>query len=121
MNRLQPAFGQCPAFRALLVALVPLVLVGGPTLVMAQVRAVSAYWLADLVERINESTGLAGVEARAHVGALSRDIARFLNRPGGIAEPWEAPAAPPGSPIGDFPLRWLPEPFCSEPFALPGW
>ena len=88
---------------------------------MAQVRAISEYWLADLVERINESAGLGGVEARAHVGALSREIARFFNRPGGTAESWEGPAAPPGSPIGDSARRWLPEPFCSEPFVPEGW
>ena len=91
---------------------------------MAQVRAVSAYWLEDLVRRIDEVTGLAGlggVEGRAHVDALRRDIRRFLDRPGGIAEPWEAPAVPPGSPIGDPGLRWLLEPFCSEPFMVTGW
>ena len=91
---------------------------------MAQVRAVSAYWLEDLVRRIDEVTGLAGlggVAGRAHVDALRRDIRRFLDRPGGIVEPWEAPAVPPGSPIGDPGLRWLREPFCSEPFVLQGW
>ena len=88
---------------------------------MPQVRAVSAFWLADLLERIHESTGRGDVEARAHVGALGRDITRFLNRPGGITEPRDGPAAPPGSPIGDSALRWLPEPFCSEPFVLSGW
>ena len=91
---------------------------------MAQVRAVSAYWLEDLVRRIDEVTGLAGlggVEGRAHVDALRRDIRRFLDRPGGIAEPWEAPAVPPGSPIGDPGLRWLLEPFCSEPFMVTEW
>ena len=88
---------------------------------MAQVRAISEYWLADLVERINESAGLGGVETRAHLGALGREIARFFNRPGGAAEPWEGPAAPPGSPIGDSARRWLPEPFCSEPFVPAGW
>ena len=91
---------------------------------MAQVRAVSAYWLEDLVRRIDEVTGLAGlggVEGRAHVDALRRDIRRFLDRPGGIDEPWEAPAVPPGSPIGDPGLRWLLQPFCSEPFMVTEW
>jgi len=91
---------------------------------MAQVRAVSAYWLADLVERIDDATGLSslgGVEGRAHVDALGRDIRRFLDRPGGTAEPWDTPPSPPGSPIGDPGLRWLPESFCSEPFVLPAW
>ena len=88
---------------------------------MAQVRAVSAYWLEDLVRRINGSGGRGGVGARAHLDALGRDIRRFLNRPGESAEPWEAPAVPPGSPIGDPGLHWLLEPFCSEPFVLTGW
>ena len=90
---------------------------------MAQVRAVSAYWLEDLVRRIDEVTGLdrGSVEGRAHVDALRRDIRRFLDRPGGIAEPWEAPAVPPGSPIGDPGMRWLPEPFCSEPIVVTAW
>jgi hypothetical protein len=91
---------------------------------MPQVRAVSAYWLEDLVRRIDETAGLAGlggVEGRAHVDALRRDIQRFLDRPGDVADLWEAPAAPPGSPIGDPARRWLPEPFCSEPFMMSSW
>ena len=91
---------------------------------MAQVRAISAYWLEDLADRIEASTGLAGlggIEGRAHVDALRRDIRRFLDRPGGTAEPWEAPTAPPGSPIGDPGLRWLGEPYCSDPFVHTGW
>ena len=100
---------------------------------MAQVRAVSEYWLEDVVRRINESTGLGGwqaridestvggMEARAHFEALQRDIRRFLGRPGDSVEPWEAPVVPPGSPIGDPGFCWLPEPFCSEPFVVTGW
>ena len=91
---------------------------------MAQVRAISAYWLEELAQRIDEPTGLAelsGIEARAHVDALRRDIRRFLDRPGGIAEPWEAPTAPPGSPIGDPGLRWLAVPYCSTPFIHTQW
>ena len=91
---------------------------------MPQVRAISAYWLEDLAHRIEESTGragLGGIEGRAHIDALRRDIRRFLDRPGGTAEPWEAPAAPPGSPIGDPGLRWLWEPYCSDPFVQTGW
>ena len=91
---------------------------------MAQVRAVSAYWLDDLMRRIDATAGLdglGGVEGRAHVDALRRDIRRFLDRPGGVAEPWEPPAAPPGSPIGDPALRWLVAPFCSEPLMTPAW
>ena len=99
---------------------------------MAQVRAVAAYWLEDLTRRINQSTGLGGwreltsesavgVEERAHFDALGRDILRFLDRSGGIAEPLAAPAVPPGSPIGDPGLHWLPEPFCSEPYVLQRW
>ena len=99
---------------------------------MAQVRAVTAYWLADLSRRIDQSTALGGwrelitdsavgMEERAHLEALGRDILRFLDRPGGIAEPLEAPTAPPGSPIGDPGLRWLPEPFCSESFVMSTW
>ena len=91
---------------------------------MAQVRAIAAYWLEDLVGRIDGVAGLAGlggVAGRAHVDALRRDISRFLDRPGGIAEPWEAPVVPPGSPIGDPGMRWLPEPFCSEPLVATEW
>ena len=91
---------------------------------VAPMRAVSAYWLEDLVRRIDEvsgPSGLGGVEGRAHVDTLRRDIRRFLDRPGGIAEPWEAPAVPPVSPTGDPGLRWLGEPFCSEPFLVTGW
>ena len=91
---------------------------------MAQVRAVSAYWLEDLVRRIDEGAGrvrLGGVEGRAHIDAVRRDIRRFLDRPGGIAEPLDPLAVPPGSPIGDPGLRWLLAPLCSESYGLPAW
>ena len=91
---------------------------------MAQVRAISAYWLEDLAQRIDESTEtdeLGGIEGRAHVNALRRDIRRFLDHPEGIAKPRETPTAPPGSPIGDPGLRWLGKPHCSEPFVRAGW
>ena len=88
---------------------------------MAQVRAVSAYWLEELGRRIDGTVPLGGVEGRAHVSALRRDIQRFLDRPGGVVEPSQAPAAPPGSPIGDPGLGWLPEPFCSAPPVSSSW
>ena len=50
----------------------------------------------------------------AHVGALRRDITRFLEAPADGAEAWEPPPAPPGSPIGGPGRHWRPEPFCSQ-------
>jgi hypothetical protein len=91
---------------------------------MAQVRAVAEYWLQELASRMEAATspaGLGGPAGRAHVDALRRDIRRFLDRSGETAERREPPAAPPGSPIGDLGLRWLPEPFCSQSFSLPVW
>ena len=44
---------------------------------LAQVRAVSAYWLEDLLRRLDEVSGLSGiggVEGRAHVDTLRREI-----------------------------------------------
>ncbi len=90
---------------------------------MAQVRALSAYWLEDLAQRVEASaefTGLEGVAERAHLAALRRDIRRYLDRPGGIPEPLALPMAPPGSPIGDPGLGWLGEPYCSQPFIHTG-
>ena len=84
---------------------------------MAQVRALAAYRLEVLPGRLVVSD-LPGEVDRiahlAHVNALERDVTRFLEAPGDGAEAWEPPSAPPGSPIGDPGLQWLPEPFCSQ-------
>ena len=91
---------------------------------MGQVRAIAAYWLEELDRRIGaarDADRLGEVAARAHAGALQRRIARFLDGPGDPVDPWEAPSAPPGSPIGDEGFSWLPEPFCSQDLATGRW
>ena len=84
---------------------------------MAQVRAVAAYQLEQLLGQGWASSLLGEFEViahAAHVNALQRDVTRFLEAPADGAEAWEPPAAPPGSPIGDPGPHWLPEPFCSQ-------
>ena len=74
---------------------------------MAQVRAVAAHWLEEMLEEIRGRllpADAAGdfdrVAHAAHTSALRRDITRFLEAPADGAGAWEPPAAPPGSPIG---------------------
>ena len=95
---------------------------------MAQVRAVAAHWLEDVLEEIRGRllpTDAAGdfdrVAHAAHGSALRRDIIRFLEAPAEGAEAWETPPAPPGSPIGDPGLNWLPEAYCSQGSESTQW
>ena len=71
---------------------------------MAEVRAHALAALTGITGR-----GYALAEGPAHHDLLVRDIERFLSRPGDpLPSPaFRAPAAPPGSPIGDPALDWL--------------
>ena len=76
---------------------------------MAQVRALTTSYLREVGEAA-QLTGMPSVEDRAHRRLLAEDIARFLARPGSPVPTgaYPAPDAPPGSPIGDSGLAWLP-------------
>jgi hypothetical protein len=68
---------------------------------MPQVRAMAAFKLGELQERLGGAS--ADVPARAHRALLAADIGRFLDRdydPAGRPRP---AANPPGSPIGELP------------------
>jgi len=72
---------------------------------MPQVRAIAS----DALAQLHTNAGLTEAlpEDRAAHTLISADIKRFLERP---AEPIKSPVtadAPPGAPIGDFPLDWL--------------
>ena len=72
---------------------------------MPQVRAIAS----DALSQLHTNAGLTEAlpEDRAAHTLISADIKRFLERP---AEPIKSPVtadAPPGAPIGDFPLDWL--------------
>jgi hypothetical protein len=71
---------------------------------MAEVRAHAM----EALERIRTLDSRRSAE-RTYNGLLRRDIERFLERPGSpIPSPVvPAPAAPPGSPIGEPALDWL--------------
>ncbi len=92
---------------------------------MAQVRAVAAYWLEEVLDEVRGEPGPASdldrIADAAHRRALRRDIDRFLEAPVDGARAWEPPPAPPGSPIGDPGLRWLAEPYRSQWFESTRW
>ena len=92
---------------------------------MAQVRAVAAYWLEEVLDEVRGELQLASdfdrIADAAHRRALRRDIDRFLEAPVDGAQAWEPPPAPPGSPIGDPGLHWLPAPYCSQWFESTRW
>ena len=77
----------------------------------AQVRAIASLKLSKLSKRLTAETGVNEAE-QASRALLAADIKRFLERPTEPARIIPAPDAPPGAPIGDYPLDWL---------ALPPW
>ena len=72
----------------------------------AQVRAIAALKLSKLATRMSASAANNEPE-EAHRMLLVSDIKRFLERPADPARTIPAPDAPPGAPIGDYPLEWL--------------
>jgi hypothetical protein len=74
---------------------------------MPQVRAESQYELEQIGVQLAQASDGAGPEDRAHYRLLTSEIGRFLQRPQApVAEP-DAPAMPPGDPIGDPGMQWL--------------
>jgi hypothetical protein len=67
---------------------------------MPQVRAVSAWRLDRLRQRLDRDADRLEEADQAHYFLLAADIGRFLARDLGAVAPPEPPAPPPGSPIG---------------------
>ncbi len=85
---------------------------------MPQVRAIASWKLEQLKAQLDtmeaggpNASSVAGASARL----LSADIKRFLERPAEAVKPQATPEAPPGAPIGDAGMWWIPgsEPECS--------
>jgi Met-zincin/Domain of unknown function (DUF5117) len=75
----------------------------------SQVRAIASLKLQKLAARL-KATATTNESDEAQNTLLASDIKRFLERPGEIVRQAHAPDAPPGAPIGDFPLDWLARP-----------
>jgi hypothetical protein len=67
---------------------------------MPQVRAAALLALRQLVARADGMADQPDQAARAHFAALAEDVRRYLARGYEAADPREAPAPPPGAPIG---------------------
>ena len=74
---------------------------------VGQVRAQATWELEDLAALLSQQALGADDGDRAHFSMLSSDVSRFLGRHYGSNELPSAPDMPPGSPIGDSPMRWL--------------
>jgi hypothetical protein len=75
----------------------------------SQVRAIAAFKLEKLAARLRAGVSATDAE-RAQHNLLAADIKRFLERPADPFRPMPAPDAPPGAPIGEYPLDWLARP-----------
>ncbi|MEX2281053.1 MAG: zinc-dependent metalloprotease [Gemmatimonadota bacterium] len=72
---------------------------------MPQVRAIATL---KLRQRMSDATRAQANESdAAHAGLLAGDIERFLNRPAAPYAMPNAPAVPPGAPIGEPALQWI--------------
>ena len=75
----------------------------------SQVRAIAAFKLGKLAARLKTETAASEAE-QAQRSLLAADIKRFLERPADPMRPMPAPDAPPGAPIGEYPMDWLARP-----------
>jgi hypothetical protein len=75
----------------------------------AQVRAIASLKLQKLAAKL-KATASPNEADEAQNTLIAADIKRFLERPGEVTRTPHAPDAPPGAPIGDFPLDWLAHP-----------
>jgi hypothetical protein len=92
---------------------------------MPQVRAIATFALERLNARIESEDGVSA-DDEPHYNLVSRDIERFLSRPGAVYTQVVIPGAPPGAPIGEPALDYLGswsgagfsslslEPYCSQ-------
>jgi hypothetical protein len=75
----------------------------------SQVRAIAAFKLGKLAARLRAEANASEPE-QAQRTLLAADIKRFLDRPADTARVMPPPDAPPGAPIGDYPMDWLARP-----------
>ena len=75
----------------------------------SQVRAIAAFKLGKLAARLRTEANASEPE-QAQRTLLAADIKRFLDRPADTAHVTPPPDAPPGAPIGDYPMDWLARP-----------
>ncbi len=78
---------------------------------MPQVRAVATLRLQRKAADLGNAVARADDPNAAHFALVSRDIQRFLARPGTPYAPAATQVAPPGAPIGEPPMFWLGWPF----------
>ena len=82
---------------------------------LPEARALAAHRLARLARELARAAALPDESTAAHAAALGAEIRRFLGRPLAPARTTPRPAVPPGAPIGEPALEWLPlEPACSR-------
>ncbi len=74
---------------------------------MSQVRAISTHALSGIETHLKATDADMDRANQAHYFLLQQDIERFLQRPHQSVPVPQAPAVPPGSPIGDPGMRWL--------------
>jgi Met-zincin/Domain of unknown function (DUF5117) len=74
---------------------------------MGQVRADSQYELEQIAAWLGQATQTADAAYKAQYRLLQSDIGRFLERPHVAVPIPEAPAMPPGDPIGEPGMDWL--------------
>ena len=71
-----------------------------------QVSAIASLKLSKLAARLRSEV-VTNEPEEAQRMLLAADIKRFLERPADSTRPMPSPTAPPGAPIGDYPLDWL--------------
>ena len=74
---------------------------------VGQVRAQATWELEELAAWLSQRAPAMEDGDRAHLSLLSSDISRFLGRQYTADQTPSPPDMPPGSPIGDAPMRWL--------------
>ena len=113
---------QAEVLRAVARVIVDRLIMLASTSPMPQVRAIATDRLRALRERLRSGAnpGLK-IEGNApHYGLLTADITRFLDRPAEAYRQPALPGAPPGAPIGDPGIEWLP-PYGTGSFWWSWW
>ena len=73
-------------------------------------RALAGLRLEDLAGGMRSDASIFRAADVAHFRMLTRQVERFLRRPGETSRPPASQSAPPGAPIGAFAREWLAPP-----------